>query len=269
MISIVMAYKNRREQLIRTLHTISKSTEKDLEVIIVDDDSDEDEKVFDLITMFDLDISTYEITTRQRQWRNPCVPFNMGFDKACGDIVIMQSPECLHVGDVLSYVKANTNSERYICFSCYAIAEKNMKKFVPIDFRQNANQLQQSLINACGGLEAMNKQRILNGNLWYCHPEFRSWAPHFTSAIKRKTLLEEFGGFDERYKNGCDYDDMEFYHRIKRSNVNVIIPDPREAPFVIHQYHTSTNKVEDRELEQTNSKLFYDITQKESGWKVN
>ena len=48
MISIAMAYKNRRSQLIKTLESIESQSHKDVEVIIVDDGSDEEHKITDL-----------------------------------------------------------------------------------------------------------------------------------------------------------------------------------------------------------------------------
>jgi len=281
MISIVMPYKNRRKQLIRTLHTINKSVEKDLEIIIVDDVSDEVEKVTNLSNLFDLNIKVIEITAKQHLWKNDsCITFNIGFGQARGDIIVFQSPECLHVGDILHYVKTEINDMRYICFSCYAISKRNMKWITTIDFEnEDADQLRTSLIGVCENLDATReslkasrKQCILEnrpflpGNIWYCHPEFRSWAPHFTAAMMKKVLLEEFGGFDERYKYARDYEDNELYCRIKRSNLEIIVPHPSKNPFVIHQYHTRTNILAEDGI---NRKLFNDVTKKETGWKVN
>lgn len=270
MISIVMPYKNRRVQLIRTLHTINNSVEKDLEIIIVDDASVKAEKVLDLVDMFDMDIKVIEVTKEQRTWNSCSIPFNMGFKAARGNIILMQSPECLHVGDVLAYTKAHINKGRYICFACYAISEKNMKHFERIDFlKEKANRLPRRLIKACGTMPLIERSRRWMGNIWYCHPKHRSWAPHFTSAMMRKVLLEEFGGFDERYKDGFDYEDTEFYHRIKKSNVEIIVPEPTEAPFVIHQFHKGTNKIKNKKKVQMNTDLFHNVTEKETGWKVN
>jgi len=270
MISIVMPYKNRRVLLIRTLHTISNSVEKDLEIIIVDDASDDGEKVLDLVDMFDMNIKVIEITKEQRTWNSCSIPFNIGYKAARGDIILMQSPECLHVGDVLAYTKAHINNENYICFACYAISEENMKHFKRIDFlKERVNRLLRKLIRACGTMPLMERSRGRQGNIWYCHPRHRSWAPHFTSAMMRKVLLEEFGGLDERYKDGCDYEDMEFYHRIDKSNVEIIVPDPTEAPFVIHQFHKGTNQIRDKKKVQMNADLYNNVTTKEEGWLVN
>lgn len=274
MISVVMAYRDRREQLIRTLLSISKSEEKDVEIIIVDDCSSKDQKVLDLVDKFDLKISVFEIKPEQRWWNNPCVVFNKGFDHARGDVIVIQSPECLHVGDVLSYVKDNITNEKYLCLSCYAIVNKNMHRLESVDFQDsNVDQLRQSLVVACGGMDEICEQRIVNGNIWYCHPKFRSWAPHFTAAIMRNVLIKDFGGFDLRYAHGYDYDDTEFYHRIKKSNLEIVVPDPRDAPFVIHQFHTGTNNSGGNILrkggEQTNSDLYHNVTLREKGWRVN
>ena len=106
MISIVMAYYNRQAQLGYTLKTINRSAYKDVEIVIVDDFSAEDEQPelickqfpelnFNIIHMRDL--------VEKKSYCNPCIPYNTGFRASQGDKIIIQNPECCHIGDVISY----------------------------------------------------------------------------------------------------------------------------------------------------------------------
>ena len=52
MISIVTAYYNRKKLFIKTLESFEKSKYKNFEVVVVDDCSDEDERLEDLVEKF-------------------------------------------------------------------------------------------------------------------------------------------------------------------------------------------------------------------------
>ena len=52
MISVVMAYYNRKQQLEATLKSIAKQSIKDVEVIAVDDASSEDHRIEDLTDQY-------------------------------------------------------------------------------------------------------------------------------------------------------------------------------------------------------------------------
>jgi len=242
-ISIVMAYRNRKSQLLKTLQSIAKSIQKNIEIIIVDDCSSEEHRISDISNEFNMPIKVIEF--QNKWWKNPCVSFNIGFKETKGDIIVIQNPECEHVNDVLDYIVKHINDKTYLCFACLALGKKN----------------KMSSIN-----DKTFKSRITNGNIWYCHNKFRSWAPHFTAAITRKNLVEKLGGFDERYAKEYFYDDLEFYQRVKRLGLNIITPDPVLYPYVIHQYHPNTNPKIESEI---NYKLYHNITLKEKGYKVN
>ena len=120
-ISIVTAYHNRKKQLINTLETIKKSSEVDnTEFILVDDCSDENERVEDLQNIYPF-FKVVRLEKKDKWYHNPCVPFNVGIKNATGDVIVLQNPECLHMGDILKYVKENINDSNYLTFSTYAI----------------------------------------------------------------------------------------------------------------------------------------------------
>jgi len=208
-VSIVTAYYNRKTLLDKTLESIDRSEVKDYELIIIDDASDEP-LVCDRARVI-------RVEPKDRWYHNPCIPYNMGFKQAKGDMIIIQNPECYHVGDVLTYVKEHLIPNFYITFACYAINQ------------QETQELYQ------GKMPVLNpwKFRHPENNGWYNHMTYQPIALHFCSAIL-KTDLDKIGGFDERYAHGVAFDDNAFIRTIKRRHMDVRIVNP---PYVIHQYH--------------------------------
>lgn len=205
MISVVMAYYNRKQLLLNTLESIKKfSNDVPYEIIVVDDGSSAEHQLRDIKA-----IKLVEIPKEKKTWVNSCIPFNVGFKEAKGDIIVIQNPECAHNGSILQYTKDNVNDSNYISFGCYSLPENGDK----------------NIINRVVPVEGQAG--------WYNNSRFRPVGYHFCSAITKKNL-NGLGGFDERFAHGIDYDDNEFLTRIKRKNLDVRIVD---EPFVFHQYH--------------------------------
>ena len=218
MISIVMSYFNRLNQLRYTLKTISQSQEKDLEIIIVEDFCDPEERLDSIQQEFpNLDITVIRMSDTRicKDYCNPCVPYNAAFRASRGDTIIIQNPECCHIGDVLQYTKNNLNDNCYLTFHCYAATKSEttvMQSGQPVPMFTD------------------KKSR------WYNHAVERPYAYHFTSAITRKNLMQ-LNGFDERFAQGQDMDDVEFIYRVKALGLELKFV---EDPWVVHQYHRKT-----------------------------
>ena len=106
-ISIVMGYYNRKPQLINTLNYFKVFYTKNYnyEVIIVDDNSTLLHQLDDILPYYTFPIKYIKISAEEKGNRiNPCVTYNKGFKEAEGKRVIIQNPECIHVGDILRYV---------------------------------------------------------------------------------------------------------------------------------------------------------------------
>lgn len=239
MISIVTAYHNRKDLLINTLESFKLSEIKDYEVIVVDDTSEPEHRLEDLLDKYP-ELNLIRIEKEDKWWVNPCVNFNIGFKKASGDIIIIQNPECKHSGDVLKK-SLEIKDGQYFSFACYSIDKEttyNEKDLVIVD-------------------RAASRDGDLS---WYNHSIYRPKGYHFCSVITKKDL-ENLGGFDERYAHGIAYDDDEFLHRVKKTGLQVSIVD---YPFVIHQWHQSVNysHLDASGLIQKNRNLFYNITLK-------
>lgn len=219
MISVVMAYHNRLSLLRRTLKSISKSSVTNVEIIIVDDFSDNDDRASLIIDEFPrLNVTVIEMSTVAplKDYRNPCVPFNVGFRHATGSKVVLQNPECYHVGDVLHSVDEKLTNHNYLTFHCFS-----------------ANVHENAMLDN-GNSEALLDSRIRAGSdRWYNHQTINPTGYHFTAAITKDNLTK-LNGFDETFAQGHGYDDNEFLYRVRLLPVTV---EFIETPYVIHQSH--------------------------------
>lgn len=237
-ISIVMTYHNRREQLLRTIASIRYFGNP--EIIVVDDASDEDQRIDDV-----LGITLIRIEKKDKTWINTCIPYNKGFAHAHGDIVIIQNAECLHTGDILSYCEKLTKGNMY-SFGAYSLDE---------DLTGNISTtvLKEMILKE-------PQRGPITHHGWYNHSKHRPCSFHFCNAIMRSDL-ENIGGFDERYAPGLAYEDNEILERIKRADIKITIVDD---PFVIHQKHARTDYQTGKEAYALNRALYENVTLKES-----
>jgi hypothetical protein len=195
------------------------------EVIIVDDGSSPDQKLTEVLKSYSFPIKLTEISLEEKGTRiNPCTAYNKGFKQAEGRLVIIQNPECYHVGDLCAYVINNLTATDYFTFSCFSANSTELTK----ELLENT-----ALINNAD-YTYRNRQVGLN---WYNHLNYRPCNYHFCSAIYNDNL-KVIGGFSDLFAEGYGYDDNEFLLAIKynlRLNIQCI---PVDAGFVIHQWHS-------------------------------
>ncbi len=205
MVVIVLAYHDREAQLLNTLESFQDY--KDIEVVIVNDSEP--------LKLKHYNFSTQEIRIKKKSWINPGVNFNIGFGYALEsepDAVIIQNPECYHVGDVVGAVREKLTDNNYLSFACYSLGKDE-----GIDFR-NFN----------------NRTAVSNGDsAWYNHSIYRPEALHFCCAIKTENL-RKINGFDENFADGLGYEDNYLVHQIKTLGLKIEFVD---NPYVLHQYH--------------------------------
>jgi len=232
MISIVTAYYNRKKLFYETLKSINRSAFKDIEIIAVDDASSPEERIEDLMDEFPY-LKVYRLEKKHKWYYNSCVPFNIGIKKACGDIIILQNPECLHVHDVLSYIAKEVNDFNYVTISAYQIG-KTITSIIPQIIEKGL------LLNFWGCLPQCSYGENTKGAWddigWYNHSKYRPVAFHFCSAITKKNM-DNFRGFNMEFSFGIGFEDNEFIDRIRKSKLQVIIND---EVSVIHQWHPAT-----------------------------
>lgn len=210
MITIVMPYRDRQEQLTRTLLSI-KSDEK-FNIIIVDDNSPEQ------IRLPKLDYQCKVIRLNNKTWNNPEPAYNTGLIEAIKynpEIIIIQNPECLHSGDIIKHAKDNCNNTNYLTYGCFSLSKESTEK-----------QLYQTNNNGASrdGQDA-----------WYNHTLYRPVAYEFCAAITAENM-RKLNGYDERLMYGWGSGDRYFLFRTKLLSLKVEIID---SPFVFHQFHYS------------------------------
>jgi len=222
MISVVMSYLNRREHLINTLRSMTKSACRDFEVIVTDDGSSPRHNIDDLPDQFSF-LKVSRINPWDKKHTNPCIATNISIGQARGDIVIIQNPECFHYHDVLYHVQKNISDNKYLAYT--TINRDLVAPFSRMDW-DNFN---------------TEKARVLDVNFdvgppeneWYCHEKFRPEAFNFCTAITKRDM-DELKGFDERFAYGVAYDDAEFLERVRRKGMEIVFVNDI---LVVHQSH--------------------------------
>ena len=111
-----------------------------------------------------------------------------------GEVVIIQNPECLHVGELIQSVAENIDDSRYLSYACYNVGERDIENLY------NAENKKDFILS----LPQEFNQSKGDAITWYNHSHYRKVDFHFTTAITRKNL-ESINGFDERYKYGMEF----------------------------------------------------------------
>lgn len=257
MISIVSGYYNRKELFYETLKSISKSKFKDFEYIAVDDGSNPDQRIEDLMSEFPF-LKIIRLEKENKWYINPCITFNIGIKQAIGEIIVLQNPECIHVHDVLSYFNEQIDDYKYISISAYGL-NPELTKTIP---EHNLNGTLEEL------LITLPQRAYIGGPAlgWYNHSRYRPVHFHFCSAMSRSNMAK-LNGFDERFAHGIGYDDDEIIERIKILGLRLHIED---SISVIHQYHptlwTATNTTQ---LCEVNRRILFNNTKRENKYQAN
>lgn len=228
MISIVTAYYNRKQLFINTLQSIKQQDSTYLlEVIAVDDGSDENERLEDLISQFPF-LKVIRLEKKNKWYHNSCIPFNIGFNAAKGEKIIIQNPECFHYGNILNFTENNLLQNTYISFGCFSLDKTSTNNINEIFAEKKIGEV----------IQKNNDFAKNDGDAgWYNHSIYRPRAYHFCTAITKKDL-QSLGGFDELFALGNAYDDDEFLSRIKKKNLEIHFIDNE---LVLHQNHYSPN----------------------------
>lgn len=219
-ISICIVYFNRKQLLINTIKSILKfKSNINLELVIVDDASNENNRIEDLIEKYSKKISIkfHRFEVLEKNWSSPVIAHNKSIAMASGDIIIQQGAECMHVHNILEHALKNTNDNNYIVYGCYALSETESENI----YNQDIN-LQSKIFDGING--------------WYQHSVFRPDNLNFCTSISKNNILK-LGGFDERFAYGIGKADREFILRVKRAGLEIL---PIDNIFVYHQYHELT-----------------------------
>ena len=121
LVTIIMTYFNRKTQTQLTFDNFEKmyAGKYNIEVIIVDDSSREDENLQELIKKYTFKIKLVEL--KEKHWINPVVPSNIAITHIDPEteLVVIQNPEILHSGDVIGHALNIVTPENYITYPIF------------------------------------------------------------------------------------------------------------------------------------------------------
>ncbi len=245
MITIVMAFYDRQQQLTKTLLSFCNSAHRDFNVVIVDDCSPED------IVLPWLPYKVDVIKLSEKKWHNAAPVFNLGIEHALKynpEIIIIHNPECFHIGDVISYAAANVTDSNYISFGCFMLSHDDSVNGVDVMALSKKNNFIQKA--------DANGDWTNPVSAWGNHPTIDPLAFHYCAAIKTSNL-RKLNGFEERFSLGVAFEDDYLVRQVKNLGLKIEIT---AYPFVAHQWHKSIWRRSDvPNLWDINQKILYEL----------
>tara|TARA_B110000967_G_C18887249_1_gene564844 strand:+ start:284 stop:3280 length:2997 start_codon:yes stop_codon:yes gene_type:complete len=234
-ISIVMAYYNRKSQTLETLKNFEKmyASKYNFEVIIVDDNSNDKNRLEEDIKQFTFSINLITISKDEKNNRiNSCSVYNKGFNEAQGEIIIIQNPECIHMGNIFDYIEQNFSYDKYLSFPCYNSNNYEVNEYIYKNY-ENLN-----ILNIENKTKHFNEDiNVKNWPKWYQHPETYNKNLHFCTAIY-KEYLQMIGGFSECFKDGVCYEDDDILFKIKNIlKLDIVAVPINDNVGVVHLFH--------------------------------
>ena len=202
-ITIVMTASNRSRQTYFTLKRIHDSNYKNIQIIIVDD-SDIDP--IDIAVLKERNYPFYidliKIKRENKNWHNPLVNYNIGFQYIKGTKLIIQNAEFCHIGDVLSFVNENVLDNNYYVFDVKASLNYETNEII-----MNSD---------------LNTIDIYNRDIyymWYQNIE-RNYKLHFLTCLTTETF-KKIQDFSYDYTMGSCYDDDDFLLKVISQRINI------------------------------------------------
>jgi hypothetical protein len=236
-ISIVMTASNRSIQTYFTLKTIQNSSFKNIHIVLVDD-SDIDPIIKEELEKYPFYIDFIKINRQNKNWVNPVVNYNIGFQYIKGTKIIIQNAEVCHVGDILEYIGTHMTNDNY--YICDVISSKSIETNNII---YNYNKITTDIYN--------NKELF---GIWYQSNE-RLVNYHFLSAMTVETF-NKIKNFSYDYTMGISYDDDDFLLKIIANKIQIKNLFFNEYNFGgIHLWHYSNIKKIKKKIE-TNQSIF-------------
>ena len=217
--SLVLPYYNRKQYLLTTIDSLEHfyGDRVDLEIIIVDDGSDQEHRVDELERNSKLAISVIRI--ENKTGINPCYPYNVGARAANGEIILLSSPEIIHTSSIFAQADEfkSFKNDSYFVFSVYCPTDEEfnaqlLRKDIP--FKCKLDIFDNNKSNVFDEPGKFGRSAFSNKfGSWYLHSKYRPSSLNFLTAIS-KNMYYHIGGFREDYRQGTGYDDSDLLDRL-------------------------------------------------------
>ena len=232
-----MSHRNRQDLLFITLCTLNKSKQNNFEMVIIDDRSNH--RIDFIKDQFKFPIKIIRIDNKDNdKIVCPGDLYNVAFESSVGEIIVIQNPECLHLGDIPTYIMDNFKYDDYLSFPCYSSNNTGVNDYVITNIDDlTINNIEQLTKNF------NNDDKFGKFPIWFQHPAIRNKNLHFCTVISRE-YYQILGGFSRDYSNGFCFEDDQLIFDIKEKlKLNVISIPLEENIGVIHMYHGRSSLV--------------------------
>lgn len=220
--SIVMPYFHRPQQLCSTLTSFKHfyKDRNDFEIVIVEDYKNYmsptySNALYEILHIFEKDFQIVLEVQKGGVTYNPTSHFNQGVEVAVGEFILLTSPECFHMVNILSGAdeEFKTNKNKYLVCGCKSTKNGTTGVMKFKDFKYSFH-------------------------MWYQHTKHRPADYHFCTLISKENFLK-INGFDSRYQDGIAFDDDAFRDRVRNSNLEIV---RRNDLWVVHVQHSKAKK---------------------------
>lgn len=264
--SVVTVTYNKALQLERGLKTILSQEVLPDEIIVVDDGSTDNTGDV-LISLYDLfkekNVILRTIYLNHPEPRISCIPRNIGWKEATGDLIIFTEPECLHVDNTIAQLIEKVNESpdmSHLASQVWTIQEKIYKRLTEDNFRRPATILNHEYAQLTDNANMSNTKAPDSD--WAITGQ-KNCAAGCLFAVK-KEWLEAVGGFDESFE-GHGFDDFDLFNRLAVYGAGVVKHDDI---IVIHQWHEKNYPYNIYDMAERNGRISEDNIKK-GIFKVN
>lgn len=259
MISVIMGYTNRPRHFAMVLRSISESSARAVEVVVVDDGSRAEAALSTVdFSRCRFPVCRLRIPPEKKRNQNPCVAYNAAAARATGDVLLIQECSNIHAGDVLAHLEAlPVEASTWREYGCYSVDRPTTDRIFAEEPSWPAGSFYPRVLAAVSPTVCRGANRDCD-LAWYCHTKYRQAPFWFAAAIRRADFLA-MGGFDLRFAHGRTSDDRNFVDRLGRRGSRIEYVDD---PYVIHLAHDV------HPFARYNQELYLE-TQKETDWVAN
>jgi GT2 family glycosyltransferase len=142
-------------------------------------------------------------------------------------VILINNADCLHLGNIISYVFDNFKPKTYLTFAAYKGMALPDGIFDNLDWN--------NLDNVLGLIDHTDKDSWHFNTALFPQTESLSFIP-YSAAISREDM-ELLSGYDERFNKGVGFEDSDLCVRIKNLGLKMIAVS---NPFCVHQKHPPT-----------------------------
>ena len=229
MVSVVMVTYNRAHLLARSLELYHSQSHSDIELIVVDDDSNDDTQ--DLLKHWAKKMRIVSLIVRKDEsgkWRDCAVNINLGLRAAKGEYVIGTHPEVIPGKESIAQLWANRKDWQYDGCKIYYLSPFEQENIDSVDWKSNP-----LAVRDIPGFYQSEPAYNMNDYTHEAMDGHQEWGSWVFGGMTRKTW-QDIGGFTEFEMWGSI--DVDFLNRRNILGIKTATPMDERA-ICIHQNH--------------------------------